>query len=82
MQIVFQDGSYFVFLIGMILAIFDLLILPIESTSLSVQEKNKIDSIKKKKNEKKKKDFQDGCHGCQLGFPIGMILAILTCKLP
>ena len=28
--------------------------------------------------EKKRKiDFQDGCHGSHLGFPIGMILAIL-----
>ena len=31
---------------------------------LSVQEK------------KRKKDFQDGCHGGHLGFPIGTILAI------
>ena len=35
-----------------------------ESTGLSVQEK------------KQKIDFQDGCHGGHLGFPIGMILAI------
>ena len=33
-----------------------------KSISLSVQEKQKI-------------DFQDGCHGGHLGFPIGMILA-------
>ena len=36
----------------------------LESTGLSVQEK------------KRKIDFQDGCHGSHLGFPIGMILAI------
>ena len=36
----------------------------LESTGLSVQEK------------KRKIDFQDGFHGCHLGFPIGMILAI------
>ena len=35
-----------------------------ESTGLSVQEK------------KRKIDFQDGCHGSHLGFPIGTILAI------
>ena len=36
----------------------------LESTGLSVQEK------------KRKIDFQDGCHGGHLGFPIGTILAI------
>ena len=36
----------------------------LESIGLSVQE------------EKQKIDFQDGCHGGQLGFPIGTILAI------
>ena len=36
----------------------------VESTGLSVQEK------------KRKIDFQDGCHGGHLGFPIGTILAI------
>ena len=35
-----------------------------ESTGLSVQKK------------KRKIDFQDGCHGGHLGYPIGMILAI------
>ena len=56
-------------MIGMILAIFDLQVTPmllpsLESTGLSVQEK------------KRKIDFQDGCHGGHLGFPIGTILAI------
>ena len=27
------------------------------------------------KEKKRKIDFQDGCHGGHLGFPIGMILA-------
>ena len=36
----------------------------LESIGLLVQEK------------KQKIDFQDGCHGGQLGFPIGTILAI------
>ena len=36
----------------------------LESTGLAVQEK------------KRKIDFQDGCHGGHLGFPIGMILPI------
>ena len=36
----------------------------LESIGLLVQEK------------KQKIDFQDGCHGGHLGFPIGMILAI------
>ena len=36
----------------------------LESTGLLVQEK------------KQKIDFQDGCHGGHLGFPIGTILAI------
>ena len=35
----------------------------LESVGLSVQEKQKI-------------DYQDGCHGSRLGFPIGTILAI------
>ena len=36
----------------------------LDSIGLSVQEK------------KQKIDFQDGCHGSHLGFPIGTILAI------
>ena len=32
--------------------------------------------------EEAKKDFQDGCHGGQLGFPIRTILAILIYKSP
>ena len=36
---------------------------------LSVQEK------------KRKIDFQDGCHGGHLGFPIGMILAIFDLQV-
>ena len=39
-----------------------------ESTGISVQEF--------------KKDFQDGGRGVQLRFPIGPILAFLTCKSP
>ena len=38
------------------------------STGLSVQEK-------------RKKDFQDGCHGGHLGYPIGMILAFFDLKV-
>ena len=40
-----------------------------ESTGLSVQEK------------KRKIDFQDGCHGGHLGFPIGTILAIFDLQV-
>ena len=40
-----------------------------ESTGLSVQEK------------KPKIDFQDGCHGGHLGFPIGTILAIFDLQV-
>ena len=40
-----------------------------ESTGLSVQEK------------KRKVDFQDGCHGGHLGFPIGTILAIFDLEV-
>ena len=40
------------------------------SIGLSVQEKKRII------------DFQDGCHGGHLGFPIGTILAILIYKSP
>ena len=60
------NGGNLGFLIGMILALFNLHVAPIlptklESIGLSVQEK------------KYKTDFQDGNH---LGFPIGMILPI------
>ena len=41
----------------------------LELTGLSVQEK------------KRKIDFQDGCHGGHLGFPIGMILAIFNLQV-
>ena len=41
----------------------------LESTGLSVQEK------------KRKIDFQDGCHGGHLGFPIGTILAIFDLQV-
>ena len=41
----------------------------LESTDLSVQEK------------KQKIDFQDGCHGSHLGFPIGTILAIFDLQV-
>ena len=40
-----------------------------ETIGLSVQEK------------KRKIDFQDGCHGGHLGFPIGMILAIFDLQV-
>ena len=58
----------------MILAIFDLqsprcLLASLESIGLSVQEK------------KRKIDFQDGCHGGHLGFPIDMILAIFDLQV-
>ena len=67
-----QDGCHGAhpgFMIGMILAIFDLQVIPmllasLESIGLSIQEK------------KRKIDFQDGCHGSHLGFPVGTILAI------
>ena len=41
----------------------------LESIGLSVQEK------------KQKIDFQDGCHGSHLGFPIGTILAIFDLQV-
>ena len=56
----------------MILAIFDLQVtqmLPTQSTGLLVQEK------------KRKIDFQDGCHGANPGFQIGMILAIFDLQV-
>ena len=61
-----QDGSHLGFPIRMILATVDLQITSIlpmnfESIALSVPEK------------KFKTDFQDGCHGRNLGFPIGTI---------
>ena len=61
-----QDGSHLRFPIRMILDTVDLQvtsILPMnfESIALSVQEK------------KFKTDFQDGCHGHNLGFPIATI---------
>ena len=40
-----------------------------ESTGLSVQEK------------RRKIDFQDGCHGGHLGYPIGMILAVFDLQV-
>ena len=45
-------------------------LLSFKSTGLSVQEK------------KRKIDFQDGSHGCYLGFPIETILAFFIFKLP
>ena len=58
----------------MILAIFDLqvtqcFLASLESIGLSVQEK------------KRKTDFQDGCHGGHLGFPIGTTLAIFNLQV-
>ena len=44
-------------------------LLCLESIGLSVQEK------------KQKIDFQDGCHGSHLGFPIGTILAIFDLQV-
>ena len=41
----------------------------LESIGLSVQEK------------RRKTDFQDGCHGAHLGFPIGTILAIFDLQI-
>ena len=41
----------------------------LESIGLSIQEK------------KQKIDFQDGCHGSHLGFPIGTILAIFDLQV-
>ena len=70
-KIDFQDGGHLGFPIGTILAIFDLqvtLMLPSESTGLSVKEKRKI-------------DFQDGGHGGHLGFPIDTILAIFDLQV-
>ena len=59
------------FMMGTILAIFDLHVTPMlpSKFGLSVQEK------------KQKIDFQDGCHGSHLGFPIGMILAIFDLQV-
>ena len=80
-KIDFQDGchgSHLGFPIGTILAIFVLQVTPMLPTShpnafgvnwLWVQEK------------KRKIDFQDGCHGGHLGFPIGMIFAIFDLQV-
>ena len=43
--------------------------LPAKSIGFSAQEK------------KRKIDFQDGGHGCHLGFPIGTILAIFVLQV-
>ena len=60
--------------ISTILAIFDLHVTPMLPSKFgvnwpSVQEK------------KQKIDFQDGCHGSHLGFPIGTILAIFDLQV-
>ena len=75
-KIDFQDtcschGGYLGFKIGMILAIFDLLVTPMLPSKFVVNW-----PFGSGKEAKKKKDFQDGCYGGRLGFPIGTILAI------
>ena len=69
----FEDGGHFRFLIGMILALFDLQFVSIlprsfESVGLLVQKKSKI-------------DFQDGRHGGHLGFHIRTIIAIFDLQV-
>ena len=76
-KIDFQDGhhnGHLGFLIGRILAIFDLQVNPMlpakfHVSCLSVQEK------------KRKIDFQDGHHGSHLGFQIGTILSIFDLQV-
>ena len=73
----FQDGchnSYIGFPTGKILAIFDLQVTKILSTSFK--------SIGFWFHEKKRKtDFQNGHHGGHFGFPIGTILAIFDLQV-
>ena len=66
-KIDFQDG-HLGFPIGLILAISVLQVTPMLPT--------KFGSIGPLVQEKRKIDFQDGCHGGHLGFPIRRILAI------
>ena len=75
-KIDFQDGchgSHLGFLIGTILAIFDLQVTPMLPTMFAV---NWLLGSEEAKNS-----FQDGCHGGHLGFPIGMILAIFDLQV-
>ena len=57
-------------MIGMILATFDL------QVTLMLPTKFGVNWPFGSGEEAKKLDFQDGCHGGHLGFPIGTILAI------
>ena len=47
-----------------------------KSTGPLVQENKRKKIFKMAAMKKRKIDFQDGCHGGHLGFPIGTILAI------
>ena len=62
-------GGHLGFLIGTILAIFDLQVTPMLPTKF---EANWLLGL----GEEAKIDFHDGCHGGHLGFPIRTILAI------
>ena len=67
------NGGQLGFTIGMILAIFHLRVTPMlpikfQVNWLSVQEKRKI-------------DFQDGCHGSHPGYPMGTILAMFDLQV-
>ena len=70
----FQDGhhgSYLGFLIGRILAIFDL------QVTLLLPAKFQVNWPNSSGEKVKKIDFQNGSHDCYLGFLIGMITAFL-----
>ena len=76
-KIDFQNGchgGHLGFLIGTILAIFDLEVTLMLPTIFGV---NWLLGL----GEEAKIDFQDGCHGGQLGFPIGTILAIFDLQV-
>ena len=76
-KIDFQDGGYsghLGFLIGTILAIFDLQVTPMLPSKFGV-------NWPFASGEEAKNRFQDGCHGGHLGFSIGTILAIFNLQV-
>ena len=71
-KIDFQDGCHLGFPIRTILAIFDLQVIPMLLINFRVY----LPFGSGKEAKKKKKEFEDGSHGSDFGFPTGMILAI------